>query len=201
MDHQNKPFIGKVYLKCNSMSNLGVRNGDKSLSRSFISTCIADFDPLCADPQDVRYPENGKPFIPTLHGSFNLSHSSRLLALYAHAGEGSCGCDVQVVRKKYDQRALSERAYTKEEREWMASLEDGFFILWTMKEAAIKQKGGSIWDLSSQEILPCLSSFSLYRLSFGPERYYLALTPSSVPVFESPEEISIQAIPLQRDRR
>lgn len=83
----------------------------------------------------------GKPFFPDhpqLH--FNLSHSGPL-ALCA-LDEKPIGVDIQLIKPW--RPALPERTCCREELEWLARQPDqsmAFALLWSLKEARVKQSG------------------------------------------------------------
>ena len=83
-------------------------------------------------------PENGEFF-------FSLSHSGEY-ALCA-AKKSPVGADIQIMRRA-DIR-LAKRFFSQDEFEYIKNgknKEEAFFEIWTMKEAYVKAKGGSIGE-------------------------------------------------------
>lgn len=85
--------------------------------------------------------ELGKPFFPNFSQyHFNLSHSGSF-ALCA-LDTGPVGVDIQVVKPW--RKGLSERTCSPEELDWLVNQPDrdtAFSLLWSMKEARVKQSG------------------------------------------------------------
>lgn len=86
--------------------------------------------------------------------AFNLSHTKGMVGVAVAAGEGALGFDLEPV----DRRAplqIARRYFTAEEVAWLDALPEagraeGFFRLWTLKEAFIKATGkGLTQDLAS----------------------------------------------------
>ena len=85
--------------------------------------------------------------------SFNVSHS-RELALYAFAGTGSVGVDVEVWRRPIDFLALASRAFGNSEARRLQGLdpalrEPEFLRRWTRHEAEVKYLGIGIGGASA----------------------------------------------------
>ena len=84
---------------------------------------------------------------------FNLSHSGDDIALLL-SDEGEVGCDIEVLRARKNWPALAESLFCPAEREQIA-LEApeqqlaAFWRIWTRKEAIVKQRGGSVWQMAS----------------------------------------------------
>lgn len=105
---------------------------------------------LGVDPADVEYSAGlrGKPSLDGRHRgalAFNLSHSGAR-ALVATTRGAELGVDVEEVHPMEDLRDVAERHFAAEERECLFALPveaqvDGFYRLWTRKEAYIKAIG------------------------------------------------------------
>ena len=77
--------------------------------------------------------------------SFNLSHSEALVVL-AVGLDRMIGVDVECMSRPTDFIGLSERYFAPQEARWLQGrstreLSDGFFELWTLKEAYVKARG------------------------------------------------------------
>lgn len=104
----------------------------------------------------------GKPRFPDYPGRrFSLSHTAGL-CLCALSGAGEVGVDIETVRPRRD----SLPRYVMDDREFSAF--DGtweeFYRLWTLKEAFVKLRGGSIFPPRSVPVPPPV----LYRSYAGP---------------------------------
>ena len=92
---------------------------------------------------------HGKPALrrPANHADlrFNLSHSKGLV-LYAVANGREVGVDVEQIRRVADFERITEQYFSLAERTELGTLRperklDGFFGLWTLKEAYVKARG------------------------------------------------------------
>lgn len=108
----------------------------------------------CAPLPDIVYGEQGKPaFAADVPLWFSLSHSGDRIALLL-SDEGEVGCDIEVVRPRDNWRTLANAVFSQAEH---AELEQthpeqqltAFWGIWTCKEAIIKQRGGSAWQIVS----------------------------------------------------
>lgn len=105
---------------------------------------------LGADLAEIEYATgvNGKPSLAGRHEGaleFNLSHSGSC-GLLAFTRGVPLGVDVEEVHPIEDIRAIAERHFAPEEQERLFALpaaeqEEGFYRLWTRKEAYIKAIG------------------------------------------------------------
>lgn len=105
---------------------------------------------LGVDPAAIEFGagEAGKPFVASPDGSgldFNLSDSGDL-TLLALSRVGPVGVDVERVKPLTDMAAIAESHFAPEERVALFALPeaerlDGFYRLWTRKEAYIKALG------------------------------------------------------------
>ena len=121
---------------------------------------------------------NGKPYAKDLPGSFNLSHSGKLTALYINPYSPSAGCDLQLVKGKYSEEEIAEFCFTPEER----AFPGGFFLMWTLKEAYLKAKGLSVFDMPSFSVMPEIHRFRSWEVDTGDELYFLSVYPASEPL-------------------
>lgn len=94
-------------------------------------------------PEVARHP-GGKPWFPAFpHFHFSVSHTEG----FALCALGDCplGCDIQAVRPRRD--GLAEFAFSPAELAWLAARGSSwadFALLWTRKEAAVKQNGAGL---------------------------------------------------------
>ena len=101
--------------------------------------------------KSVSRTSRGKPYIDGAT-PFSLSHSGTLAVLAV--SPCPVGVDVETIAPVRD--GMPRRVLTEEEQLWLeAHPEDGFFRLWTRKEAALKCLGGGIdRALRSFSVLP-----------------------------------------------
>lgn len=103
---------------------------------------------------EIRYGEQGKPAFPLDSGRwFNLSHSGDDIALLL-SDEGEVGCDIEVIRPREGWQRLANALFSvgehqELEREPADRQLAAFWRIWTRKEALVKQRGGSAWQLAS----------------------------------------------------
>jgi 4'-phosphopantetheinyl transferase len=103
---------------------------------------------------DIIYGEQGKPAFAEGHPLwFNLSHSGDDIALLM-SDEGEVGCDIEVIRPRKNWQTLANAVFSMTEhdeleREAPEERLAAFWRIWTRKEAIIKQRGGSAWQIVS----------------------------------------------------
>ena len=103
---------------------------------------------------DIIYGEQGKPAFAEGHPLwFNLSHSGDDIALLM-SDEGEVGCDIEVIRPRKNWQALANAVFSMTEhdeleREAPEERLAAFWRIGTRKEAIIKQRGGSAWQIVS----------------------------------------------------
>ena len=103
---------------------------------------------------EIIYAEHGKPGFSGETGLwFNLSHSSDDIALLL-SDEGEVGCDIEVIRPRPNWRRLANAVFSlgehaEVEAEHPERQLDAFWRIWTRKEAMVKQRGGSAWQIVS----------------------------------------------------
>jgi 4'-phosphopantetheinyl transferase len=119
------------------------------LVRGTLRLCLADYLGLPAE--SIRFITNqyGKPEVaPEQNQSavhFNLSHSHRMAAFSFTLGQG-VGVDIEFIKPLKNMAGLAKHVCSPMEMEEFLALnpaqqQDGFFRLWTRKEAFIKAKG------------------------------------------------------------
>jgi 4'-phosphopantetheinyl transferase len=102
---------------------------------------------LCREP--FRAGRDGKPELASSGGlRFNLSHS-RNLGLAAFAAGQSVGVDLEAIDRDVEVEAIAERFFSAPERRALLGLpeakwRDGFFHLWSQKEAYLKGRGDGV---------------------------------------------------------
>lgn len=99
-------------------------------------------DRLGIDPCSVELTAgpHGKPAVRAPGGPhFNVSSSGRVVVI-AVSDRADMGVDVEHVRDRVRREAIARRFFTRAEQAHAASL-DGFFTVWTLKEAVVKATG------------------------------------------------------------
>ena len=125
---------------------LRLRSRDKRLQSIGAGLLLGHFV-----PGEIRIAPGGKPYTPA-GPSFSLTHSGALAAIAL--GDEGVGLDCERVRPVSP--ALASRTMGEAERAWLAGQgAEGFFTLWTRKEAALKYLGtGADRDLRQVCVLP-----------------------------------------------
>lgn len=118
----------------------------------------------------VTLSSSGKPaFADTTLPHFSLSHSAGLVVL-ALCEQGEIGCDVEAIRPRPSWPALAQALFSTVENQWLgehhAPLE-AFWILWSLREAWLKQQGRSVWEMASVAINPLQLRFTAAAVSEG----------------------------------
>ena len=127
----------------------GARNASWLAGRMLLARALSPH-PL----PDIIYGEQGKPAFAEGHPLwFNLSHSGDDIALLM-SDEGEVGCDIEVIRPRKNWQALANADFSMTEhdeleREAPEERLAAFWRIWTRKEAIIKQRGGSAWQIVS----------------------------------------------------
>ena len=103
---------------------------------------------------EIRFGDQGKPGFDDSHALwFNLSHSGDSIALLL-SDEGPVGCDIETIRPRPQWQQLANATFTSNEHAVIEQQEDArrletFWRIWTRKEAMVKQRGGSAWQIVS----------------------------------------------------
>lgn len=120
---------------------------------------------------EIVFGEQGKPaFVDDRPLWFNLSHSGDDIALLL-SDEGEVGCDIEVIRPRDNWQALANAVFSvaehdELERETPEKKLSAFWRIWTRKEAIVKQRGGSAWQIVSIDSTANLSH-PVSHIQFG----------------------------------
>ncbi|EMM6760605.1 4'-phosphopantetheinyl transferase AcpT [Pluralibacter gergoviae] len=165
----------------------GPRHSAWIAGRALLSRAVSPLPP-------IHYGEQGKPEFEKARGPwFNLSHSGDEIILLL-SDEGPVGCDIERLRPHPTWQQLANAVFTVGEHALMEQAADAgrldlFWQIWTRKEAMVKQRGGSVWQIVAMDSSAprgChLSSLlhegvSLAACTATP----LALTPSLIEIVE-----------------
>lgn len=104
--------------------------------------------------ETVLRTEHGKPYLPGLPVEVSVSHTGRLFAaLVAEEEAGPVGLDVQSMRTAPFER-IAQRFFTEEEYDYVRQTgKEGFYRLWTRKEALTKYWGLPLLDTCGKQSL------------------------------------------------
>lgn len=125
---------------------LGARRAGWLAGRVMLASVIS---PL----PEIVVGQHGKPAFSTdVRLWFNLSHSGDDIALLL-SDEGDVGCDIEVLRPRAGWRSLAENLFSAQEQAQIAAEAPeqqlaAFWRIWTLKEAIIKQRGASAWQMA-----------------------------------------------------
>jgi 4'-phosphopantetheinyl transferase len=107
-------------------------------------------DCLGASPRELKFDvaDRGKPSLAGMPVHFNLSHTHDA-GLVAVTKLGDVGIDIERIDRKIDRQGIADRFFSAVEAAELASLPEpeqaeGFFNLWTRKEAWLKATGVGI---------------------------------------------------------
>lgn len=87
--------------------------------------------------------QHGKPYLNNSSLRFNVSHSHQF-AVIALTQETDIGVDIEQVREINDLPAIAKRVFSEQELK-LSQNNNGFFRLWTRKEAVIKCTGEGLF--------------------------------------------------------
>jgi phosphopantetheine--protein transferase-like protein len=117
-------------------------------SDSFKRTVLSHYTGVL--PQDLQFAEgeHGKPELVDAALQFNLSHSGDWLACAVTAGT-PVGVDLERCKPERASVKVARRFFREEEAVLLenssgASMAERFFDFWTLKEAAVKARGGAL---------------------------------------------------------
>ncbi|MCU0858794.1 MAG: 4'-phosphopantetheinyl transferase superfamily protein [Pontiellaceae bacterium] len=157
-DHRTETDRLRTLLSNDELERAGkfIRPSDAQnfiLCRGLLRRILADC--LGADPSiPLRFTRNeqGKPFLENGGLEFNVSHSRDRLLIAVTSGR-AVGVDIEFRRGKVNMQAIAERWFSPDEQMFFQGLknpEDGFFEIWSKKEACVKALGIGIFkELSS----------------------------------------------------
>lgn len=166
-DEGKEIYADDIYLKKNENGKPYVDNIKyrKKQSCNVISVEKLEMKPIAADDfADVEFFKISSPHMMQAEGKseesvescrdlhFNISHSESLWI----CAISTCrvGIDVQIMRKKQYNK-LSRRFFSENENELVKLYgEEGFYMIWTAKEAATKLRGKKLSHEIGKEIYP-----------------------------------------------
>ena len=117
----------------------------------------------CEMLPEMQISPQGKPsfFEPSLP-YFSLSHSKNCLQLVLCTA-GETGCDVEQMRPRPRYLDIARTAFSNTEFQWLlgqANPQTAFWQLWCLREAWLKQQGGSVWQMDRIQLDPAAGLFT-----------------------------------------
>ena len=106
----------------------------KIVADNLCRNAISDFCGISPDKIEFGTTENGKPFATGIDIHFNISHSGDMVV--CAISEKEIGIDIEEIRE-INPRA-SEKFACEKECDYINSHKNGFFEIWTLKEAYFK---------------------------------------------------------------
>lgn len=104
-----------------------------------IEEALADYSRGSYKDPIIKREVNGKPFFENLPVHFSISHSGGIWACLM--GDSNVGLDIQIL-KELKAEKLSRRFFTGGEASYVEGAgKEGFFEIWTRKEAYVKYTG------------------------------------------------------------
>lgn len=114
---------------------------------------------------------HGKPYFADRDlPAFSIAHSGESVVVLL-GQQAAVGCDIEKARDRKQLCALAKAYFSETEFNWLlgkpeAERVNAFFQLWTLREAIIKQKGDTVWDMKSFSLDPeslCLPDLHLWH--------------------------------------
>lgn len=157
MSREKKQSVSQM--KVESKKNL--RIAADALCRNAIS----DFCGISPAEIVFEYSANGKPYAKGLPVHFSVSHSGDIAV--CAVSDSEIGIDIEKIRLV--NHKASERFATENEQEYIRNNENGFFEIWTLKEAYFKCIGTGLgadikkvsFDINGRDITCSESGFEL----------------------------------------
>lgn len=136
----------------------GAREAQSAEGRRILRLLDRDY-PLAYEP-------GGRPYFADRHADFSISHSRNMTAAAwlsggeraAEGGPSRVGCDIQYVDSRKSHGAISRRFFFPDERDYIESVNDEaervrrFYRLWVLKEAALKARGLSVFEMAKAPV-------------------------------------------------
>ncbi len=139
----------------------------------------------------------GKPLpIDTTMPAFNISHSQGLAAVLTGPPGQTVGCDIEQRRPRPRLMQIAQAYFSAPEIQWIQSLagaeqEAGFWKLWTLREAILKFRGDSVWQMRSLSLSPLAPFTDTYFVQYSEWRKF-----SIACCLQSRATVNIQAAEL-----
>ena len=107
----------------------------------------------------IAYEPGGRPYYADHHADFSVSHSRNMVVAAWLSGEDQAagglrvGCDIQYVDRRKRHGAISRRFFFPAEQDYIESAAGDaegirrFYRLWVLKEAALKMRGRSVFEM------------------------------------------------------
>lgn len=149
MSNQDPEYIGQKSLRILRELDRRAENS-RALGLGFEKAAGGKGEPL------ILTETGGRPYFADHHADFNISHSKRMAAVSYLSSPNRrfrTGCDIQYQQPKKTYREIAAHFFHPPEREFLTAARTGteglrsFYLLWTLKEAYLKIRGLSVFDL------------------------------------------------------
>lgn len=150
-----------------SVSRLKIAQKQKSsiAADHLCRSAISAFCGVSSDSIIFKKNKHGKPFAADLPVHFNISHSRNIVA--CAVSDREIGIDIEKIREVNPRSA--ERFATDDELEYIKNSKNGFFEIWTLKEAYFKCIGTGLgsdiknisFKINSSSVICSESGFEL----------------------------------------
>ena len=123
-----------------------------AIGRGLLRTILGQRLGICPREVPIQIGTHGKPETSGIF--FNLSHAEDRMVL-ALSSEGPVGIDIEKIDEHVWSEELEDFIFSIQEKQFLANIsvlerKNLFFLLWTMKEAHLKEQGsGLVTDLRS----------------------------------------------------
>jgi 4'-phosphopantetheinyl transferase len=93
---------------------------------------------------------------------FSISHSGDHVLVLVGPDARPVGCDVERIRTRRGLMSIAQTYFSPSEVEWLWNMKDGeartvgFWKLWTLREAILKQQSRSVWEMGRIALQPYL---------------------------------------------
>ena len=127
-------------------------------ARALLARLLAVTHGMAVLPEIVREAGGRPRFRDAALPAFSLSHSRDRIGV-ALGGTTPIGLDIELPRPRTHLTDMADALYSAPERDWMASgpALERFYLLWCIREAALKAGGHGLAELSRVEVDPAAS--------------------------------------------
>jgi 4'-phosphopantetheinyl transferase len=138
-------------------------------ARGILRCILGDYLQEKAADICFEYSAQGKPYLPRADLQFNVSHSHER-AVYAITKHAAIGVDIEKIETTYAD-AVAKRYFSESEYAQLLALPDaqrvqGFYAIWSRKEALVKAVGEGLSHPLSNFSVPIVPSITEAHLEF-----------------------------------
>lgn len=137
-------------------------------ARALLAQLLAVTHGMAVLPEIVREAGGRPRFRDAALPAFSLSHSRDRIGV-ALGGTTPIGLDIELPRPRTHLTDMADALYSAPERDWMASgpALERFYLLWCIREAALKAGGHGLAELSRVEVDPAAATLRYPRTPHG----------------------------------